>query len=58
MSDQMVLGLIAQTRLLNNELWMRLLEIALQHAPEETKDVLREIRGNDQRISDLLGRIL
>lgn len=45
------IGLI---RARNNDLWMKLLEIALETAPEETKAVLREINENDRRISDLL----
>jgi len=38
----------------NNFLWMRGLEIALK-ANALTKDVLRQINENDQRISKLLG---
>jgi hypothetical protein len=36
---------------------MKILEIALKHAPEETKKVLREINKNDREISDLLEQI-
>ncbi len=48
---------IRQVRSYNNVEWMKILEIALKHAPEETKKVLREINANDRRISELLGEL-
>lgn len=45
---------IRQFRGINNILWMQVLEIALRHAPAETKDVLRSINANDHNISNLL----
>lgn len=44
-------------RVANNVPWKRLMEIALKHAPEETKEVLRQINANDRKISDLLGEL-
>lgn len=41
----------------NNVNWMRILEIALKHAPAETKKVLSSIRDNDLAISDLTGEL-
>lgn len=38
----------------NNRLWMALLEIALDCAPERTKEVLKGINSNDSAISNLL----
>jgi hypothetical protein len=45
---------IGDIRTNNNVLWMRLLQIALEHAPADTKVALREINDNDRRISTLL----
>ncbi len=45
---------IRQFRGVNNILWMQVLEIALRHAPAETKIILRSINANDQNISNLL----
>lgn len=45
---------IRQFRGVNNILWMQILEIALAHAPAETKIVLRSINANDKTISELL----
>lgn len=44
-------------RAMNNKLWCRLLKIALESNPSETKEVLRQINANDQEISRLLGKI-
>ena len=45
---------IRDVRSQNNIEWMKILQIALKHAPEETKKVLREINNNDRRVSVLL----
>lgn len=52
--DEDILDNILDIRVSNNVLWMRLVEIALKHAPEMTKATLREINVNDRVISDLL----
>ena len=44
-------------RVRNNVPWKRLMEIALKHAPDETRAVLREINANDRAVSDLLGEL-
>jgi Na+/serine symporter len=54
-TDNDIIKQIRQVRAWNNIEWMKILEIALKHAPEETKKVLREINNNDREISDLLG---
>ena len=48
---------IEQIRADNNKLWMELLRLALKHAPNEAKKILRAIRKNDEAISQLFGRI-
>jgi hypothetical protein len=52
--DQEIIDRITTVRMTNNQLWMKLVEIALEHAPEQTRGVLRDIRSNDARISDLM----
>ena len=45
---------IAEVRAANNKLWMRLLDIAIKHAPDEAKTVLKAINHNDRAIGLLL----
>lgn len=52
--EQETIDLITAVRARNNDLWMRLLAIALEAAPDRTKAVLREINANDRTVSDLL----
>lgn len=52
--DEEIIDRITAIRTRNNVQWMRVLEIALEHAPEETKQVLKDINDNDRAISDLL----
>jgi hypothetical protein len=54
MSDNIMIGQITGIRVSNNQLWMELLAIALESAPERTKEVLRKINQNDRDISALL----
>ena len=49
-----VIKMISDIRSNNNVLWMRLLEIALEHAPADTKAALRQINENDRMVSELL----
>lgn len=51
MTEQQTIDMIFALRVRNNAPWKRLLEIALAHAPLETKAVLREIDQNDKQIS-------
>jgi len=48
---------IRDIRNANNVLWMRILEIAIENAPNEAKITLRAINANDRVISDLLGEL-
>ena len=49
---------IRQIRVKNNDLWLSILEIALRRAPDETKEVLNEIRLNDMMITEIVGEII
>jgi len=57
MTEDAAIAKIRDIRAGNNFLWMRVLEIALKSEPLLTKDVLRQINENDQRISKLLGKL-
>ena len=46
---------ITEVRRSNNDLWMKLLSIALEKSPDETKKILADINKNDKKISVLLG---
>jgi hypothetical protein len=52
--DQQRVDAIFKIRVRNNIPWKRLMEIALKHAPDETRAALREINANDRAVSDLL----
>ena len=52
------LEVIKDIRMRNNDLWMRVLEIALKNAPEETKEILRMIKNNDEAVSHFLGELI
>jgi hypothetical protein len=52
--DQEIIDKITAIRMKNNFPWMKVVEIALEHAPEKTRAALREIYVNDSDISALL----
>lgn len=52
--EEKMIAQITDLRANNNVLWMRLLEIALEHAPVDAKAALRQINNNDREISGLL----
>jgi hypothetical protein len=56
-SQQTTIDEIFAIRVRNNVPWKKLMEIALKHAPEETRAVLRQINENDRKVSDLLGEL-
>ena len=53
MKEQKIIDKIAQIRVDNNKSWMCILSIAMNHAPEETKEVMRDITMADKEISKL-----
>ena len=54
MSVETTINLIEETRRHNNGLWMQILRIAADKAPDETKVVLRQINQNDRYIADMM----
>lgn len=56
-SDESIIEDIQKVREKNNKLWMQILRIATKTQPEETKLVLKKIRRNDIKISELTGEL-
>lgn len=57
MSSRTIVRQISDQRAINNLHWMKILEIALKHAPKETKTVLAAINDRDRAISGLLDEL-
>lgn len=53
-----VLEEIKAIRTRNNDLWMAIVERALQAEPITTKAILRDITANDRQISELIGKLV
>lgn len=53
-----IIGNIRRVRSRNNDLWMEILDIAMEAAPERTKDVIKRIRNNDRQITELLDHLI
>ena len=61
MTKQDVIDKIFEIRVSNNIPWRRIMEIAIEHAPDETAAVLAQVLENDREISgwmDALGKLL
>lgn len=56
-AESITIRRISDVRANNNVLWMKLLELALQHAPVDAKVALRQITANDREISELIERL-
>jgi hypothetical protein len=48
---------IALIRAGNNLLWMRLLRIAFQHAPDDARKIMKKITKNDREVSKWTARL-
>jgi len=48
---------IEKIRTANNVNWMDLLRLAFKTAPEETKQLIRKINSDDNRISSLFAKL-
>jgi hypothetical protein len=53
-TEQSIIDEIFKVRVANNIPWKRLMEIALTHAPDETRAVLRQINDNDSLVAGLM----
>ena len=52
-----VIDKVEKVRMSNNVNWMDVLRLALKHAPEETKSLIKKINKSDNEISNLLGKL-
>ena len=57
MDDNALINQVEDIRRANNGCWMSILRIALEHAPKQTKAVLKQINFNDSEISKLLKQV-
>jgi hypothetical protein len=60
-TKQEVIDKIFEIRVSNNIPWRRIMEIAMEHAPDETAAVLAQVLQNDREISgwmDSLGKLI
>ena len=48
---------IEKVRSGNNMNWMNILRLAFTHAPEEAKELMKEIDSEDNRISELVKKL-
>jgi hypothetical protein len=56
-TNKVLLEKMKAIRARNNEHWVAILSVALEHAPAETKELLRQIDDNDRQINSLLREI-
>ena len=49
---------IALARKKNNINWMNLLRISIKYAPNQSKKILRDINSQDNKMSQLLAKII
>lgn len=55
--DLEIIDKIESIRSRNNVNWMDLLRIAITHAPEETKQLVKKINSDDNQISELFSKL-
>lgn len=48
---------ITNIRSRNNDLWMSILQIALECQPEYTREIIRKISKNDKEVVEWLGKL-
>lgn len=52
-----IINQVEEIRRDNNRLWMDILRVAMDKAPEETKKILVKINANDRKVTGLLGML-
>ena len=52
-----IINEIEKVRSGNNMNWMNILRLAFTHAPEEAKELMKEIDSEDNRISELVKKL-
>ena len=56
-SDSQIIDEIEKVRTKNNVNWMDVLRLAFKHAPEDARDLIAKINGQDKEISSLLEQL-
>lgn len=57
MTENEIIGMIESIRMSNNRLWMDILRVAMDKAPDKTKQILADIRSNDVKIAEMFHRM-
>lgn len=57
MTDTDLIDSIQEVRAANNRLWMDIVRLAVTRAPKQAKKLLRQIRLNDLKVSELMGEL-
>ena len=55
--NRIIIKQIENVRKKNNKYWMKLLEIAFEYAPHESRKVMKKININDKKISSLISKL-
>jgi len=55
--DATLISAITSIREKNNRAWMGILTLALEHAPEDARKLIRGITDNDRMISELTAKL-
>jgi len=49
---------IEEIRSTNNKSWMDILRVAYKNSPKETSEIMKEIYSNDNKISELVSKLI
>ena len=55
--DNLIIDQISEARKKNNHNWMKLLKLAVEVAPQKSKNILSQINKQDKKISKLVEKI-
>lgn len=55
--EQVLIDRLFEVRVENNLPWKRIVEIAMTHAPKDTRKAISEITANDRRVSEISAKI-
>lgn len=56
-STEEIIDMVAGIRAQNNGLWMAILQIAMEAAPNATREVIKMINKNDAKVTEWLGKL-
>ncbi len=52
-----IINKIEKIRSRNNKNWMNILRLAFKHAPTQASKIMKQINGDDKKISNLLKKL-